>query len=82
MFNTRNINLVFPSTHVLFSIYSAETVVRVVQCGIFNRPFYTTSVFIGTAPLKMGTVPKLPLRYFMINTFKTGVPVDFDPRRF
>jgi hypothetical protein len=31
------------------------------------RPVYTTSV-LGTAPLKMGTVPKLPLRYLLVYT--------------
>jgi hypothetical protein len=34
---------------------------------IYIRPVYTTSV-LGTAPLKMGTVPKLPLRYLLVYT--------------
>jgi hypothetical protein len=31
------------------------------------RPVYTTSV-LGMAPLKMGTVPKLPLHYLLVYT--------------
>ena len=34
------------------------------------RPVYTTSV-LGTAPLKMGTVPKLPLLYLLVYTATT-----------
>ena len=35
--------------------------------SVYFRPVYTTSV-LGTAPLKMGTVPKLPLRYLLVYT--------------